>query len=95
MQPMYTVYMALHLTNPTVEHEVRALALERGQSITDVIGAAVRDFKRRNQNAPKPKPSVEEVLELIRSFPSGPVNDDRIEDEILGYGPNGYAAAAS
>ena len=30
------------------------------------------------------------MLALINSFPSGPVSYDRTEDEILGYGPNGY-----
>ena len=87
---MYTMYMALHITNPEVEHEVRELALQRGQSITDLIGTAVRQLRYRDQQPPKPKPTVEEMLALIDSFPSGPLNYDRTEDEILGYGPNGY-----
>ena len=87
---MYTMAMALHITNPEVEQEVRSLALERGQTITDAVGTAVRDFRRRSQHQPKPKPTVEEVLKLIRSFGSGPVNYNQTEDEILGYGPNGY-----
>jgi hypothetical protein len=87
---MYTMYMALHITNPDVEQEVRNLALERGQSITDLIGTAVRQLKCRGQQPAKPKPTVEEMLALIRSFPSGPVNYDQTEDEILGYGPSGY-----
>ncbi len=87
---MYTMYMALHITNTEVEREVRELALQRGQTITDVIGTAVRDLKRRNLEAAKPKPSAEEIIALVRSLPRGPINYDLTEDEILGYGPNGY-----
>ena len=36
------------------------------------------------------KPTVEEIMKLIRSFDLGPVNYDLTQDEILGYGPNGY-----
>jgi hypothetical protein len=87
---MYTMYMALHITNPAIEKEVRELATQRGQSITDLIGTAVRQLKCRGQQTAKPKPTVDEMLALIRSFPRGPVNYDQTEDEILGYGPNGY-----
>jgi hypothetical protein len=87
---MYTMYMALHITNPEVEKEVRELATQRGQSITDLIGSAVRQLKCHGQQTAKPKPTVDEMLALIRSFPRGPVNYDQTEDEILGYGPNGY-----
>ncbi len=88
--PMYTMYMALHITNAEVEQEVRELALQRGQSITELIGTAVKQLKCRDQQTAKLKPTVEEMQALIRSFPSGPVNYDRTEDEILGYGPDGY-----
>ena len=84
------MYMALHITNPTVEHEVRELALQRGQSITDLIGTAVQQLKCHGQQRAKPKATVEEMLALIHSYPRGPVNYDLTEDEILGYGPNGY-----
>ncbi len=84
------MYMALHINNPVIEQEVRTLAEARGQTITDLIGTAVRQLKAQGNNLPASKPSVEEILQLIRSFPSGPVNYDLTEDEILGYGPNGY-----
>jgi hypothetical protein len=84
------MYMALHITDPEVEKEVRELATQRGQSITDLIGIAVRQLRCRGQQTAKPKPTVDEMLALIQSFPRGPVNYDQIEDEILGYGPNGY-----
>jgi hypothetical protein len=83
--------MALEITNPELEEEVRELALERGQSITEVIGAAVRELKARGPVAPKPRPTVDDILRLLQSFPSGPVDYSRTEDEILGYGPKGYS----
>ena len=87
---MYTMYMALHITNPAVEQEVRDLALERGQTITDLIGTAVKELRKHEQHVAKPKPTVEELLQLIHSFPQSAVSYDQTEDEILGYGLSGY-----
>jgi len=84
------MYMALHITNPAVEQEVRELALERGQTITDLIGIAVKELRKQQQHVAKPKPTVEELLQLIHSFPRSGVSYDQSEDEILGYGPGGY-----
>jgi hypothetical protein len=88
---MYTMYMALHINNPEVENEVRTLALERGQTITDLIGTAVKELRAQPKTPRAPKPTVEEILQLISSFPAGPVDYRLTEDEILGYGPNGYS----
>jgi hypothetical protein len=81
--------MALHITNPDVEHAVRALAQERGQSITEVVGAAVKDFSSKPM-ARTPRPTVESLVALLESFPQAPVDYSLSEDEILGYGPEGY-----
>ena len=87
---MYTMSMALHTTNPEVENEIRSLARERGQSITELVGAAVRVLRAQPEALPEPKPTVAELKELIHSFALTAVNYDLTEDEILGYGPNGY-----
>jgi hypothetical protein len=86
---MNPTYMALHITNPDVEKEVRELALQRGLSITDLIGTAVGEFKRRNPPAVKLKPSSEEIMAMVRSYDLQPINEDLTDDEILGYGPDG------
>ena len=86
---MYTMYMALHITNPDVEKEVRELALQRGLSITDLIGTAVGEFRRRNPPTVKSKPSAEEIMAMVRSYDLQPINEDLTDDEILGYGPDG------
>jgi hypothetical protein len=38
----------------------------------------------------KGEPTVEEIQALVRSFHLQPVDEDLTEDEILGYGPDGY-----
>jgi len=88
---MYTLYMALHINNPAIEQEVRTLAQERGVSITSLIGIAVKELRVRTHHEPRPKPTVDEILQLIRSFPPSPVNYSQTDDEILGYGSNGYS----
>jgi antitoxin VapB len=89
---MYTMYMALHITNQAVERKVRTLASLTGESITEAIGAAIDERILRVQPAKhRSDPTVEELLELVRSFKLQPINNDLSEDEILGYGPNGYS----
>jgi hypothetical protein len=43
---------------------------------------------------PKPtakKPTVNDLLKLLKSFSAGPINYDQTDDEILGYGSKGYS----
>ena len=85
------MYMALHITNPVVEQKVRDLASITGESMTDAIGTAVEERISRVKSSPKPDPTVEEILQLVRSFNLQPINEGVTEDEILGYGPNGFS----
>ncbi len=89
---MYTMYMALHITNPEVEQKVRNMASITGESITEAIGAAAdeRIARALPGGMKAPTPSVEEVQALIRSFNLQPINEDLTDDEILGYGPEGF-----
>jgi len=86
------MYMALHITNPEVEEKVRALASTTGESITDAIGAAADERLARVKPTRRksPSPTVDEILALLRSFDLQPINMHLTDDEILGYGPNGY-----
>ena len=88
---MYTVYMALHINNPVVEQKVRDMALTTGESITDAIGTAAdeRIVRLRPAGVDLPSPTVDEILELMRSFKLRPINTELTDDEILGYGPDG------
>ncbi|MGD0797829.1 MAG: type II toxin-antitoxin system VapB family antitoxin [Acidobacteriaceae bacterium] len=84
--------MALHITNPEVEEKVRTLASATGESITDAIGAAAEERLARFEPAKEtiPPPTVDEILALVRSFDLQPINPNLTDDEILGYGANGY-----
>jgi antitoxin VapB len=85
------MYLALHITNPDVERKVRDLASLTGESMTDAIGAAVEERMLQVRPSSRlPDPSVEEILELVRSFDLQPIHSDRTEDEILGYGAQGF-----
>ncbi len=85
--------MALHIDNPDVERKVRMLAAATGETMTDAIGAAVEQrLSSVRQSRTKPQQeTVESIQELVRSFGLQPINHGLTEDEILGYGPNGYS----
>lgn len=89
---MYTMYMALHITNSVVERKIRDLAIATGVSITDAIGAAAEEklARIRPVGPNSPAPSVEEIQALMRSFRLQPINEDLTDEEILGYGPEGF-----
>ena len=88
---MYTMYMALHITNANVEQTVRKLAGLTGESVTEAIGVAASErIARIEPSTPvEPIPSFEEMMAIIRSYNLQPINEDLTEDEILGYGPDG------
>lgn len=89
---MYTMPMALHITNSEVEQKVRTLAAVTGETMTDAIRNAVeqRLSQVRAANKKPHQETVESVLEFVRSFNLQPINEGLTEDEILGYGPDGY-----
>ena len=88
---MYTVYMALHINNPVVEQKVRDMALATGESITDAVGTAAdeRIVRLRPAGVDLPSLTVDEILELMRSFKLRPINTELTAAENLGYGPDG------
>jgi antitoxin VapB len=86
------MYMALHINNPEVEQKVREMALLTGESMTEAIGRAAdeRIARARFAAGPQRTPSVDEILALVRSFDLKPINSDLTDDEILGFGPEGF-----
>ena len=86
---MYTMYMALHITNPEAERNVRALAAATGETIADAVNNAAK-AQLRLVGAPANDPNMmDDVMEIMRRFDSLPVLDNRTADEILGYDENG------
>jgi antitoxin VapB len=83
--------MALEITDPQIEKKIRHLAEATGETIPEAVAAAVEErLARVKPVAQKGRPTVEEIRALVRSFHLQPINEDLTEDEILGYGPDGY-----
>jgi antitoxin VapB len=86
------MYMALHINNSKVEQKVREMATLTGESITDAIGKAADERIARVRPAMEGQavPTVDDILALVRSFDLQPINSDLTDDEILGFGPEGF-----
>lgn len=88
--------MTVTIEDAEFDQAVKELAAVTGEPEDVLLKVAVRERLdrvtrgERGKMEPAQKPSVEELRELIHSFAAGPVNYDVSEDEILGYGPNGY-----
>ena len=81
---MYIECMALHINNPDVEQEIRDLAAETGETLTEAIGIAVRE--RRRKLRPKvPNPQLAAELMEIAKRIAAKRTDFRTPDEIIGY----------
>jgi antitoxin VapB len=63
--------MGLNIKNPGVEENIRKLAAQTGESLTDAIDTAVREKLARieeEKERARPARSVEEFLTAIRPF---------------------------
>jgi antitoxin VapB len=81
--------MALNLKSERVERLARDLARRRGQTIMEVVLAALEEQARKEDKKTKAPGMAEELLEIGRRFSELPSFDDRSDDEILGYDENG------
>ncbi len=86
------MYMALHINNPEVEQKVREMASLTGESITEAIGKAAEERVARVRPAVggQAVATVDEILALVRSFDLQPINSVLTDDEILGFGREGF-----
>ena len=86
---MYTLYMALHITNAEAERNVRRLAAITGDGIAETINkAAVEQLRIVRESKDDPR-MMDEIFALLREFDALPRLDDRSPDEIIGYDENG------
>jgi len=69
---------------------VRAVAAKRGETLTQTVAVAVKELERRTVPQLHRKPTVAEAMAMLRSLKLEPINEHLTEDEILGYGPDGY-----
>ena len=86
---MYNRAMPLHINNPAIEQEIRSLAADTGESLTEAIGIAVRERRRRLRPRIQDPATYEKIMRIAHRVASLPVLDDRSRDEILGYDENG------
>ncbi len=80
--------MALHITNPETERNVRRLASITGEPIAEAVNKAA--VERIRSISPKRDPTLmADIYEILREVDALPRFDHRTPDEIIGYDENG------
>lgn len=81
--------MPLSIKNPETEQLAREISKETGESLTDAITNALRDRLQRLRGRRHAKNLIQEVDDILHRIDTLPSQDDRPEDEILGYDSQG------
>jgi antitoxin VapB len=81
--------MPISIKNPETEELAREISKETGESLTDAITIALRDRLQRLRGRRHARNLVQEVDDILRRVDALPTLDDRSEDDILGYDPQG------
>ena len=77
--------MALSIRNPKAEKLARELAAESGETITQAITHALEERMERLRGRLTASDLMEEILKISKRCSAIPDQDQRSEDEILGY----------
>lgn len=86
---MEWIRMALSIKNDEVERLTRSMAEQTGESLTQVILTALRDRWERlsgRRDAPDLRDEVHRIQSRMARLPR---LDNRTDEEILGYDPDG------
>ncbi len=86
---MYTLYMALHITNPETERNVRRLAEMTGEPIAEAVNKAAIERLQLVSGRRNPETLMEDIHAILRRVDALPRVDHRTPDEIIGYDENG------
>jgi antitoxin VapB len=78
----------LNIKDPETDRLARRLARLTGESLTEAVRTAVEERLEREERH-RSKPSVEQLMAIVRRYASRPVIDDRSPDEIVGYDERG------
>ena len=81
--------MSLNIKHPEADRLARELARRRGESITDAVLTAIREQLKRERERVRTPALAEQLLEIGHRFSRLPKQDERSEDEILGYDERG------
>jgi hypothetical protein len=79
--------MALSIRNSLVEKLARDLSRRSGQGMTEAIGEALESRLRSLEGLDRRRLSI--LTEIAASCTAAPDIDERLPEEILGYGPSG------
>ena len=80
----------MHINSPDVERDVRKLATVTGETLTEAVGASVRERLRRLRPHEDRKALLRDISIIVRKVSRLPTLDKRSDDEILGYNEHGH-----
>lgn len=81
--------MSLNIKHPEADRLARELARRRGESITDAVLTAIREQLKRERERVRGPALAAQLLEIGRRFSQLPKQDERTDEEILGYDEHG------
>ncbi|MEO8726196.1 MAG: type II toxin-antitoxin system VapB family antitoxin [Acidobacteriaceae bacterium] len=82
--------MALHIDNPEADRLAKALATATGEDTVCAVVTALRERLERVTPTRRNRDGLADKLnEIAMRFAALPTIDNRSEDDILGYGPDG------
>lgn len=82
--------VSLNIKNPAVYEAAARLSKLQGTSITRAVLCAVQAALDREERNRRPENEIRRMEESARRISALPLLDSRSDDEILGYGPEGY-----
>lgn len=77
--------MGISIKHEEIERAIRRLASERGLSLTDAIGLAVRHELERSEERPPLRERIRRIQERVAARGVTFVDDD----DVIGYDENG------
>ncbi|WP_288456022.1 type II toxin-antitoxin system VapB family antitoxin [uncultured Sphingomonas sp.] len=77
--------MGISIKHEEIERAIRRLASERGLSLTDAIGLAVRHELERSEDRPPLRERIRRIQERVAARGVTFVDDD----DVIGYDENG------
>ena len=81
--------MAINIKDTETDHLAREVAHRTGETITDAIRVALQERLQRLSGRQRAATTREKINEILCRVDALPIEDNRSEDEILGYDENG------
>ncbi len=81
--------MPLNIKDESIDRLARELAAETGESITVAVGTAVGERLQRLRGRGAKRGLAAELDDIALRCAALPVEDERLEDDVLGYDAHG------